>query len=80
MADELTDAQKLRLAYSRAGTRLREEHQDEFNKFQTEEAAKLGLNWSPRPTGLDKARAEMEALFAAHPDLLREFEERLSNM
>lgn len=68
--DGMTDNQKLRKAYGAAGTRLREAHREEFNKYQQEEAAKLGVEWTPRPSGVDRARAEMERILEENPELV----------
>jgi len=66
---EQTDANKRRQAYTVATTRLREAHRDEFNKFQQEEAARLGIDWKPRPTEQEKAAATLQRIIREFPDL-----------
>ena len=65
----MTDNQKLRKAYSLAGTRLREAHREEFNEYQKEAAEELGLEWNPRPSGTDRAKAEIERMLDEQPEL-----------
>lgn len=68
---------KLRAAYSAATKRLREENLDRFNELRAEEAKRLGVEWSPRPTAEQKAEAELEALLAAHPNLAEKVADRI---
>lgn len=62
----------MRAAYGAATKRLREAHRDEFNEYQKEEAKKLGIDWSPKPTAEEKARAQFQELLAQHPGLASE--------
>lgn len=74
-----SDAEKkLRKAYGAATTRLREAHRDEFNRYQTEEAKKLGVEWKPRPSKSEQAAAQLEALLESNPELIDKFAERLA--
>lgn len=59
----------LNKAYAAANSRLRTAHQDEFNGYYQEEAAKLGIEWSPKPTPEQKAETEMRALLDTYPHL-----------
>lgn len=71
----MTDAQKLRKAYGRATTVLRENHREEFNILQQEAAHELGLTWKPKPSEAEKAKADLHALLTEHPELLDEVAE-----
>lgn len=72
----------IRKAYSAASKRLREAHMDEFHAMQSEEAAKLGIKWSPRPSAEQKAEEELSSILAKHPSLAErlynEVEQRLA--
>lgn len=63
---------KLRESYTTALKQLRRAHQDEFNKLRVEAAKALGVEWAPPVTKEDKARQELRAIFAEHPELLAE--------
>jgi hypothetical protein len=72
MTDSTTSddkATKQRKAYGLAQTRLREAHREEFNAFMAEEAKALGIEWKPKPTDEEKAKAELDKILAAHPGL-----------
>jgi hypothetical protein len=56
-------------AYSAATARLREGHRQEFDGYLTEEMAKFGLVYTPKPTEAEKAKSEIEKLLALHPEL-----------
>lgn len=72
---EATDKSTLqRKAYGLAQTRLREAHREEFNAFMAEEAKKLGVEWKPKPTEAEKAKAQLDSLLAQHPELRAQFE------
>lgn len=71
MTDEARDS-LLRKAYTNAMTRLREAHKDEFLGYQTEEAKKLGLDWSPRKSKADRARDQIAKLLDENPVLREE--------
>ena len=66
-ADQLRDLRTK--AYSAGSKRLREENRDAFKKLVIEEADKLGIDYVFSPTPEEKALAQAEALFAAHPGL-----------
>lgn len=68
--DSTTDrANRLRKAYTNATTRLRESRREEFDALYAEEAQKLGVDYTPRPTAEQKAEQEFDALLAAYPHL-----------
>ena len=73
MTDQTDKASKQRKAYGAATARLREAHRDEFNTFMQEEAKTLGIDWKPKPTDAQKAKAQLDALLAEHPELRSEF-------
>jgi hypothetical protein len=49
-------------ARTAAETRLREAHKEELGKYMQAEYEKRGLEWKPRLTKLDAARAQVAAL------------------
>lgn len=59
----------LRRAYSNASTRLREENRDRFEALQVEEAQKLGLTYTPKPSKEARALAQAQALLAENPSI-----------
>lgn len=63
----------LRQAYGAATQRLREQHRDDFNKLYAEEAKQRGVEWTPKKSPEEKAREQLEALFAEHPHLREEY-------
>lgn len=68
--DEKADRESgLRKAYSLATTRLREEFRTDFDRLYSEEAEKLGLTYTPKPTPEQKAKADLEKLLAEYPHL-----------
>lgn len=75
MAEATTDErQKLvRQAYSKATTRLRETHRDEFDQLVSQEAEQLGINYKPKPSPEEKARQQMRELAEQYPHLAQEF-------
>jgi hypothetical protein len=56
-------------AYSAATARLREGHRQEFDGYLTEEMAKFGLVYTPKPTEAEKAEQEIRKLLSLHPEL-----------
>jgi len=62
-------------ARSTAMSRLRAAHSDEFNALVKEEAAKLGVEWNPRPSKKDRAKKKMAELLAEYPELAEEIDE-----
>ena len=62
-----------REAYNAAETRLKEEHKDRFRALVQEEAAKRGVTYAFRKTPEERAREQMQALLAEHPNLAVEF-------
>ncbi len=72
----ITDEEKAkRKAYSQATTRLRNDYRDEFNGLLAQEMKAAGYDWTPRPDAKEKARQQIRALLAEHPDLAEETEE-----
>ena len=59
----------LKQAYSISTSRLREENRAEFDRLYIEEAAKLGVTYTPKPTPEQKAKQELEDLLAKFPHL-----------
>ena len=68
-----TDEQKRREAYSAATARLRDSRKDEFRALVLEEAAKRGVTYEFRKTAEERAREQVQALLAQHPNLAVEF-------
>lgn len=62
-----------REAYGAANTRLREENKNRFRALVQEEAAKRGVTYEFRKTAEERAREQMQALLAEHPNLAVEF-------
>lgn len=60
---------RLKKAYSNATSRLREEQRNEFDRLYSEEAKKLGVVYTPKPTAEQKAKQELEDLLAKFPHL-----------
>jgi len=60
---------RLKKAYSNATSRLREEQRLEFDRLYSEEAKKLGVVYTPKPTAEQKAKQELEDLLAKFPHL-----------
>lgn len=60
---------KVRSAYSKATTRLREAHKEEFNTLMAAEAKALGVEWKPRLSAEEKKRAALREAIAADPEL-----------
>lgn len=63
---------KMREAYSAATKRVREDNREVFNKYMTEEAKARGIDWTPKPTAAEKARAEFQRLLSEHPEFASE--------
>lgn len=70
-AAEKTRDEIVRGAYSKAATAIRENHRDEFNGLVKEYAAAEGVEWNPKPTKEEKARAEFERLLAENPEFAK---------
>lgn len=74
MADEKTseqiDEQKARAAArSAAASRLREAHRSEHDEYLADEMQKRGIDWKPKPTPEEKAKAELEKIYSEYPHL-----------
>jgi hypothetical protein len=66
------ESKLLKQAYHNATSRLRRENRPEFDRIYQEEAAALGVEYVPQPTGLDRAREQLHALLTQFPDLKAE--------
>lgn len=70
MADTAPTEENLRRqAYSAATTRFRNENRPAFDKILAEEMRERGIDWSPKPTEAERARAQVLDIFAAHPEI-----------
>lgn len=80
MTDTPTENSKptMRTANVRADRRLREAHLDEYRKYQVEEAAAIGIEYTPQPTEQEKAEAKLVALLQENPDLKARLVDELS--
>ncbi len=65
-------AEKQKTAYRNAMKRLREENVEAFNKLRVEEAAKLNITWTPKPTEEQKAAEQLARLIETYPHLAEE--------
>lgn len=71
--DKSERSQKLRTAYTKANTALREKHRDEFETLYQSEAQALGVDYKPRPTAEQKAEEQMAAILNEYPHLREQF-------
>lgn len=55
-------------------------HLDEFNGFMEYEAKTRRVEWKPRLSLTQKARAELKALLDAHPEFVKEIAESAGYM
>lgn len=74
MADKKTtssnDEQKARAAArSAAASRLREAHRSEHDAYLADEMRKRGIDWKPKPTPEEKAKAELARILEEYPHL-----------
>lgn len=75
MADKKTTSskdneQKARAAArSAAASRLREAHRSEHDEYLADEMQKRGIDWKPKPTPEEKAKADLEKIYAEYPHL-----------
>lgn len=74
MADKKTDEQiedqKARsAARSAAASRLREAHRSEHDEYLADEMQYRGVDWKPKPTPEEKAKADLEKIYAEYPHL-----------
>lgn len=67
-----TEQEKQKAAYVNATRRLREDHRENFNKLRIEEADKLGVKWTPKPTEEEKAAEQLARLIETYPHLADE--------
>jgi hypothetical protein len=61
-------------AYNAAARRLRERFPKEWEEFVADEYAKRGLNYRRRLSPEEKARREIDRLFAEFPHLAEQYE------
>jgi hypothetical protein len=59
----------LRQSYTEAMAQLREENITRFNELRVKAAKALGVEWKPKPTKEEQAKADLERLIAEHPHL-----------
>lgn len=59
--------------YTEALARLRTKYRAEFDGYLVEGYRKIGLDWTPRPNEVQKARNEIERLLSEHPELRQLF-------
>lgn len=71
-----TEEKLRREAYSAAQTRLREEQKPRFRELVLEEAAKRGVTYEFRKSEEEKAREQIQALLAKHPELASEVQQQ----
>jgi hypothetical protein len=62
-------ASKLRKAYTNAQASLRTIHRDEFDRLYQEEAQKLGVDYTPKPSAEQKAEEQINTLLSEYPHL-----------
>ena len=70
--EEVSEADRnalLKKGYSNATSRLREENREEFDRLYVEEAKKLGVVYTPKPSAEQKAKQDIEDLLAKFPHL-----------
>lgn len=68
---------KLRQAYSLASQELRQTYQKEFNELRVKHSKALGVEWTPRPSKDEKARAELDRLLSENPGLMEDLAARV---
>lgn len=67
---EQVEEQKARAAArSAAASRLREAHREEHDAYLVEEMQKRGIDWKPKPTPEEKAKADLEKIYSEYPHL-----------
>lgn len=59
----------LNRAYASATNVIREKYKAEFTEQYVAEAAKLGIDYKPKPSRAEKAEADLLALLEQNPDL-----------
>ena len=59
--------------YTQAVARLRDKYREEFDGYLVDGYAAIGIEWTPKPNETQKAKAEIERLLAAHPELRQLF-------
>jgi len=59
--------------YTAAVARLRDKYREEFDGYLMEGYAKIGVEWTPKPNEVQKAKLEIERLLEAHPELRQLF-------
>ena len=59
--------------YTAAVARLRDKYREEFDGYLMEGYARIGVEWTPKPNEVQKAKLEIERLLEAHPELRQLF-------
>jgi hypothetical protein len=72
-AEKVRQSNERRAAYSEATTKLRQNHITEFNKLMKEGCAERGIEWSPKPSAVDRARQQITELLSEYPELQDQF-------
>lgn len=69
-ADKKAREKAMNAAYGAATKTLREKYKPEFNELYQAEAKARGYDWTPPQTETEKAKAQLDALLKAHPELI----------
>ena len=72
------EARLRRESYSAAQSRLREEYRDRFRQLVKQEAAQRGVTYEFAPTKAERAKEQIQALLAEHPELRDQLVEPVS--
>jgi hypothetical protein len=72
-AEKVQQSNDRRAAYSEATTKLRQAHLTEFNTLMKQGCAERGIEWEPKPTAVDRARQQIQALLGEYPELQDQF-------
>jgi hypothetical protein len=71
--DQQEKSKKQRAAYGKATALLREAYREQFDGFLAQAYAEEGLEYHPRPTAEQKAKAEMDRILAEFPHLAPDY-------
>lgn len=75
MTDQNVEAARddaIRKSYHAALKGLKDMYPDDFNKLRTQAAARLGYEWLPKPSAVERAREELRRILLEHPELVDE--------
>ena len=67
--EQIEEQKNRSAARSAAASRLREAHRAEHDGYLVEEMQARGIDWKPQPTPEEKAKAEVEKIYAEYPHL-----------